>query len=158
MKLSPRRGNRWQLGQHHPWRDIVSKWLRRKCIRSDFVRTRLSGTVKLKKKKNPRAYFFQRPFFRGLFLEGLMFGAASIQRENCVTKSIRLVGRKFVLLHCFCFALCCIWGQFPSVSSPEALYSEGRFTGGFFVLRVWEAYIWRRLFSEFYGTSRIVSN
>ena len=31
------------------------------------------------------------------------------------------------------------------------LYLEGRFNGGFFVLRVWGAYIWRGLFSEFYG-------
>ena len=28
---------------------------------------------------------------------------------------------------------------------------EGRFSGGFFALRVWGAYIWRGLFSEFYG-------
>ena len=30
---------------------------------------------------------------------------------------------------------------------------EGRFNGGFFALRVWGAYIWRGLFSEFYGIS-----
>ena len=28
---------------------------------------------------------------------------------------------------------------------------EGRFNGGLFALRVWGAYIWRGLFSEFYG-------
>ena len=28
---------------------------------------------------------------------------------------------------------------------------EGRFNGGFFALPVWGAYIWRGLFSEFYG-------
>ena len=33
----------------------------------------------------------------------------------------------------------------------EGLYLEGRFNGGFFVLPVWGAYIWRGLFSEFYG-------
>ena len=33
----------------------------------------------------------------------------------------------------------------------RGLYSEGRFNGGFFVLRVWGAYIWRGLLSEFYG-------
>ena len=32
------------------------------------------------------------------------------------------------------------------------LYLEGRFNGRFFALRVWGAYIWRGLFSEFYGT------
>ena len=31
------------------------------------------------------------------------------------------------------------------------LYLERRFNGGFFALPVWEAYIWRGLFSEFYG-------
>ena len=31
------------------------------------------------------------------------------------------------------------------------VYLDGRFNGGFFALRVWGAYIWRRLFSEFYG-------
>ena len=34
---------------------------------------------------------------------------------------------------------------------PEGLYLEGRFNGGFFALQVWGAYIWRGLFSEFYG-------
>ena len=31
------------------------------------------------------------------------------------------------------------------------LYLEGQFNGGFFALRVWGGYIWRGLFSEFYG-------
>ena len=31
------------------------------------------------------------------------------------------------------------------------VYLDGRFNGGFFALRVWGAYIWRGLFSEFYG-------
>ena len=43
-----------------------------------------------------------------------------------------------------------IWGQFPS-TNPRGLYLEGRFNGGFFALRVWGAYIWRGLFSGFYG-------
>ena len=34
---------------------------------------------------------------------------------------------------------------------PGGLYLEGRFNGGFFALRVWGAYTWRGLFSEFYG-------
>jgi len=42
------------------------------------------------------AYIFQRPFLRGLFLEGLIFGGAYIRRELCVSKSVRLiVGGKF---------------------------------------------------------------
>ena len=31
------------------------------------------------------------------------------------------------------------------------VYWEGLLNGGFFALRVWGAYIWRGLFSEFYG-------
>ena len=37
------------------------------------------------------------------------------------------------------------------VQALRGLYLEGRFIGGFFVLRVWGAYIWRGLFSGFYG-------
>ena len=33
------------------------------------------------------AYIFQRPFLRGLFLEGLIFGGAYLRREICVSKS-----------------------------------------------------------------------
>ena len=41
-------------------------------------------------KINPRAYSFQRPFFRGLFLGVLIFGGAYLRREMCVYKSIGL--------------------------------------------------------------------
>ena len=41
-------------------------------------------------KISPGAYIFQRPFLRGLFLEGLMFGGAYLRREICVSKSIGL--------------------------------------------------------------------
>ena len=36
------------------------------------------------------AYIFQRPFLRGLILEGLIFGGAYLRREICVSKSIGL--------------------------------------------------------------------
>ena len=54
------------------------------------------------------------------------------------------MGGRFTI---FCFVLLCFRGQ---------IYSEGRFNGGFFALRVWGAYIWRGSymegsFSEFYG-------
>ena len=39
------------------------------------------------------AYIFQRPFLRGLFLEGLIFGGAYLRREICVSKSIGLILR-----------------------------------------------------------------
>ena len=41
-------------------------------------------------KISPGAYIFQRPFLRGLFLEGLIFGGAYLQGEICVSKSIGL--------------------------------------------------------------------
>ena len=34
-------------------------------------------------KISPEAYIFQRPFLRGLFLEGLIFGGAYVRREIC---------------------------------------------------------------------------
>ena len=39
-------------------------------------------------KISPGAYIFQRPYLRGLFLEGLIFGEAYLRREICVSKSI----------------------------------------------------------------------
>ena len=55
----------------------------------------VSGKLSLKvyrkiPKINPEAYIFQRPFLRGLFLEGLIFGGAYLRREICVSKSIGL--------------------------------------------------------------------
>ena len=41
-------------------------------------------------KISPGAYIFQKPFLRGLFLEGLIFGGAYLRREICVSKSIGL--------------------------------------------------------------------
>ena len=58
-------------------------------------------------------------------------------------------GRKFTVFLCFTLYLRAISKYKP----PGGLYLEGRFNGGFFALRVWGAYIWRGLFSEFYGTS-----
>ena len=59
-----------------------------------------------------------------------------------------IVGRKFTILLCFTLYLRAISKYKP----PGGLYLEGRFNGGFFALRVWGAYTWRGLFSEFYGS------
>ena len=77
----------------------------------------------------------QRPFLRGLFLEGPIFGGAYVRREICVIKSLRPACSGKEIYH-FCFVLFCIRGQIPSTNPPGGLYSEGRFHGGFFVLRV----------------------
>ena len=63
------------------------------------------------------------------------------------------VGSKFKVFALFYFVF---EGNFPS-TSPGGLYLEGRFNGGFFALPVWGAYIWRGLFSKFYGILRILS-
>ena len=54
-------------------------------------------------KISPEAYIFQRPFLRGLFLEGLIFGEDYLRREICVSKSIwlALVGGKFTVVALF---------------------------------------------------------
>ena len=54
-----------------------------------------------------------------------------------------------MLLYRYCFDLLC--EDNFQVQTTGGLCSEGRFSGGFFALRVWGAYKWRGLFSEFYG-------
>ena len=98
-------------------------------------------------KISPGAYTFQRPFLRGLFLEGPIFGGAYVRREIYVSKSIGLACSGKEIYH-FYFVLLCIQGQIPSTSPPGSVYSEGRFNGGFFALRFWGAYIWRGLYME----------
>ena len=58
-----------------------------------------------------------------------------------------IVGSKFTVFALFYFVF---EGNFQ-VQAPGGLYLEGRFNGGFFALPVWGTYIWRGLFSEFYG-------
>ena len=85
-------------------------------------------------KISPGDYIFQRPFLRGLFLEGLIYGGKfAFQNQE---------------IYHFCFFYLCIRWQIPSTSPPEGLYSEGRFYGGFFAVRFWGAYIWRGLYME----------
>ena len=105
----------------------------------------------INKYKYKYKYIFQRPFLRGLFLEGPILGKAYVWREICVIKSAGLVCSGNEIYH-FCFVLLCTQGQILSTSPPQGLYSEGWFNGGFFALWFWGAYIWRGLFSEFYGT------
>ena len=65
-----------------------------------------------------------------------------------------IVGRKFTFFSLFFF----VFEDNFQVQAPwgwggGGLYLEGRFNGGFFALQVWRTYIWRGLFSEFYGMS-----
>ena len=78
---------------------------------------------------SPWAYIFQRPFLRGLFLEGLIFGGAYIRREICVSKLIQIaLFLEGNLL--FSLVLPCICGHFPITSPRGALNLEGRFNRG----------------------------
>ena len=56
------------------------------------IQFQLSFTINYRKipKISLEAYIFERPFLRGLFLEGLIFGGAYLRREICVSKSIGL--------------------------------------------------------------------
>ena len=81
---------------------------------------------------------------------------------NCDTFWLQTLGRHEIVLWqiqkfiCYCTVFALFYFVFEGtfqVQAPRGLYSEGRFNGGFFALRVWGAYIWRGLFSEFYGIS-----
>ena len=79
------------------------------------------------------AYIFQKPFLRALFLEGLIFGGDYLRREICVSKSIGLA----LLME----------GNLPFFKPLFYFVFEGNFQEQ----APRGAYIWRGLFSEFYG-------
>ena len=68
-------------------------------------------------KISPGAYIFQRPFLRGLFLEGPIFGGAYVRREICVSKLIGLACSGKEIYH-FCFVLLCIRGTLMKCICP----------------------------------------
>ena len=87
------------------------------------------------------AYIFQRPFLRGLFLEGLIFRRGLSTEGNLRFKiewASLLFGSKFTVLALFYFVF---EVNFLSTSPRGGLYLEGRFNGGFFALPVWAACI-----------------
>ena len=99
-------------------------------------------------KISPEAYIFQRPFLRGLFLEGLVFGGAYLRRKICVSKSIGLalqLERNLPFLLCFTLYLRAISKYKPPgrlifggaikrrvfcVTSLGGLYLDGLIHGG----------------------------
>ena len=76
---------------HTTLENAVSLWKRMILSRKDFFLNKnyLSFYCKIPK-ISPGAYIFQRPFLKGLFLKGLIFGGAYLWREICVFKSIGL--------------------------------------------------------------------
>ena len=94
-------------------------------------------------KISPRAYIFQRPFLRGLFLEGLIFGGAYLRREICVSKSIGLalqleVNLPFLL--CFTLYLRAFF-QVQAPGSGGAYIWRGDLTEGFCVTSLQGLYL-----------------
>ena len=83
-------------------------------------------------------------------MEELILGGAYLRREIFVSKSIGLALKLEVNLP-FLLCLTLYLRAIFQVQAPRGLYLEGRFNGGFFALPDWGAYIWRGLFSEFYG-------
>ena len=69
-------------------------------------------------KISPGAYIFQRPFLRGLFLEGRTFRGAYVRREICVSISIGLACRGKEIYH---FSLC-----FTLYSGANSKYKHPR--------------------------------
>ena len=113
------------------------------------------AVLKMQKKFSPGTCIFQSPFWRGFFLEWLIFGGAYVLREVCVSQLIGPVYRKFTVFVLFYFVF---EGSFPSTSPPP--WGGGRGAGGLifgaeisrtvFCVTRWGA--WRGLFSEFYGS------
>ena len=88
-------------------------------------------------------------------MEGLIFGEGLSTEGNLRFKidwarHSLIVGRKFAV-----FALSVtfyLWANFQVQTPRGGLYSEGRFNGGFFTLRVYGGHIHGgAFFSEFYG-------
>ena len=94
-------------------------------------------------KISPGAYIFQRPFLMGLSTEGNL-------RLKIDWTSL-IVGRKFTVFALLYFIF---EGNFQ-VQAPGGLIFGGAINGEFFALQVWGAYLWRGLFSEFYGSLRV---
>ena len=97
-------------------------------------------------KISPGAYIFQRPFLRGLFSEGLIYGRKFAFQNRLASL---IVGSKFTVFALFYFVF---EGNFPSTG-------EGQFNRGFLCYQFGDLifggaytwYTWRGLFLEFYG-------
>ena len=73
---------------------------------------------------SPGAYICQRPFLRGFFLEGPIFGGAYVRREICVSKLTELACSGKEIYH-FCFVLLCIRGANSKYKPPGGLIFGG---------------------------------
>ena len=104
------------------------------------------STVKSSENKPRQGLYFSKALF-----EGLIFGRGLHWEGNLCFKidwASLIVGRKFIVFALFYFVFD---GNFPSTSPRGAYIWWGDLTEFFFASPVWWAYIWRGLFSEFYG-------
>ena len=75
-------------------------------------------------KISPGAYIFQRPFLRGLFFEGFIFGGANLRTGNLhfeIDWASLTLGSKFTVFALFYFL---VEGNFAS-TSPRGLIFKG---------------------------------
>ena len=93
-------------------------------------------------KKSPKADIIQRPYSRGIFLEGDIFGGAYLSRSTGLALKLK-VNLQFLL----CFTLY-LNATFQVQASGWGLYLEGWSNGGFFTFPLWGAYILRGLYME----------
>ena len=73
----------------------------------------------------------------------------AISDDNHLTH-VRVL-RQIQTFMCYCTVIALFYFEFEGnfqVQAPGGLYSESRFNGGIFALRVWGAYIWRGLYME----------
>ena len=91
------------------------------CFSSALLRVR--ATVKLKK-ISPGAYIFQRPFLRGVFLEGLIYGG-KFTFQNLIGLALQFVVNLSFLL-CFTLYMRAIF-QVQALGGQGGLYLEGLF-------------------------------
>ena len=73
-----------------------------------------------------------------------------------IDRASLIVGRNSAVFALFYFVKLTTISTYKTPGGGGGLYLERRFNGGFFAVRVWGAYTWRGLFSQFCGISNIL--
>ena len=87
-------------------------------------------------KISPGAYIFQRPFLRGLFLEGLIFRGAYVWSEICVSRSIGLAYSWKEIITVFALFCFVFEGNFQVQAPVRACIRRGDLMEGFLRYRI----------------------
>ena len=93
------------------------------------------------------AYFFSNALFEGPYYWRRIYSEGLIYRGKFAFQSF-IVGRKFTVFVLFYFVF---EGNFQVQATGGLIFGGAVQRRVFFALPVWRAYIWRGLFSEFYG-------